>query len=94
MLCIKEGAFDEVKDNKKFKIFKNNKVYLGIIFDEEYIEDFVKEAEKIDNKIHVYVFSHDESVPTSEFRKIKNKVTLCPIPETILKVYRKVFKND
>jgi len=94
MLCIKENTFEKVKDAKKFKIFKNDGHNLGIIFDDEYIDEFVKEAEKINGKIHVYVFSHDDSVPTSEFKAIKNKVTLCPIPETILKVYRKVFKND
>lgn len=94
MLCIKENTFEKVKDVKKFKIFKNDKWHLGIIFDDEYIDEFVKEAGKISGKIHVYVFSHDDSVPTNEFKYIKNKVTLCPIPETILKVYRKVFKND
>jgi adenine-specific DNA-methyltransferase len=94
MLCIKENAFDKVKDGKKWKIFKNNEYYLGIIFDDEYVEDFVKEAEKITGKIHIYVFSQDDSVPIKDFKTIKNKVTLCPIPETILKVYRKVFKND
>lgn len=94
MLCIKETAFDKVKDGKKWKVFKNKDYHLGIIFDDEYIEDFVKEAEKISGKFNVYVFSHDDSVPTKEFKSIKNRVTLCAIPETILKVYRKVFKND
>ncbi len=94
MLCIKENTYDKVKDGKKWKIFKNKDYYLGIIFDDEYIGDFVKDAEKISGKIHIYVFSHDDSVPTKEFKALKNKATLCPIPETILKVYRKVFKND
>lgn len=94
MLCIKENTFEKVKDAKKYKIFKNNDIHLGIIFDDEYIDEFVKNAEKINSKLHVYVFSHDVSVPTNEFKAIKNKVILCPIPETILKVYRKVFKND
>ena len=93
-VVLAANAFENVKDRKKFKIFKNNQQYLGIIFDDEYIEDFIEEAKKIDGKINVYVFSYDESVPTKEFKSIKNKVTLCPIPETILKVYRKVFKND
>jgi len=93
MLCIKENTFEKVKDAKKFKIFKNDKLHLGIIFDDEYIDEFVKEAEKISGKIHVYVFSHDDSVPTKAFNIIKNKVILKPIPETILKVYRVVFKE-
>jgi len=94
MLCIKENAFDKVKEGKKWKIFKNTDYLLGIIFDDEYIEDFVKDAEKISGKINIYVFSHDDSVPTKEFKKIKDRITLKPIPETILKVYRTVFKND
>jgi len=94
MLCIKENAFEQVKEGARFKIFKNNNIHLGIIFDDEYIEDFIKLAQKIDGQFNVYVFSHDDSVPTREFKTLKNRVTLCPIPETILRVYRKVFAND
>ena len=94
MLCIKEGAFEKVKDARRFKLFKNNERHLGIIFDDEYIQDFVKEAEKVNGRINVYVFSHDDSVPTKDFKRIKDRVTLKPIPETILKVYRVVFKDD
>lgn len=94
MLCIKESAFEKVLDKKDFKIFKNNKIHLGIIFDEEVISEFVKEAKKIDNNFHIYVFSLDASVPEEEFEEIKNKIKLCPIPEVILHVYRRVFKND
>ncbi|MBI4226217.1 site-specific DNA-methyltransferase [Candidatus Roizmanbacteria bacterium] len=93
MLCIKENTFEKVKDAKKFKIFKNEKNHLGIIFDDECIDEFVKEAEKISGKINVYVFSHDDSVPTNEFKTIKKRVSLKPIPEAILKVYRAVFKE-
>ncbi|MBI2576327.1 site-specific DNA-methyltransferase [Candidatus Woesearchaeota archaeon] len=93
MLCIKENTFEKVKDAKKFKIFKNEKYHLGILFDDECIDEFVKEAEKINGKIHVYVFSHDDSVPTNEFKTIKRRVSLKPIPEAILKVYRVVFKE-
>lgn len=92
MICIKENAFSPVKKTKEWKIFKNNDYYIGIIFDDDYIEDFVKEAKKIEGKIHVYVFSLDESVPEKEFKELKNKVKLCPIPEVILHVYRRIFK--
>ncbi len=94
MLCIKENAFELVKDSEKWKIFKNNEYYLGIIFDDEYINYFIKEAENIDGAIHVYIFSQDDSIPTKEFKKIKDRIILKPIPETILKVYRMVLKND
>ena len=88
MLCIKENAFDFVKEGKTFKIFKNCKIYLGILFDDEDIEIFVKEANEIDGNFHVYVFSLDDTVPEDEFRVMKGKLKLCPIPEAILHVYR------
>jgi len=94
MLCIKESAFEKVVDKEEYKIFKNGKIHLGIIFDEDFVLDFIKDAKKIDNKINVYVFSLDASVPEDEFEEIKDKVNLCPIPEVILQVYRRVFKND
>lgn len=94
MLCIKESAFENVVDTEGYKIFKNDKIHLGIIFDEDSIADFIKEAKKINNKFNVYMFSLDASVPEQDFEEIKDKVTLCPIPEVILQVYRRVFKND
>ena len=92
MICIKENAFISVKEKKEWKIFKNREYYLGIIFDEDSIEEFVKEAKKLDKKVHIYVFSLDESIPEKEFKDLKNKAKLCPIPEAILHVYRRIFK--
>lgn len=94
MLCIKEGAFELVIENNGYKIFKNNSIYLGIIFNDESIDDFVNKAKSIDGKFNVYVFSLDDTVPNEEFKDIKEKVDLCPIPEVILHVYRRIFRND
>jgi len=92
MLCIKENAFKLVKDKKGYKIFKNTDIHLGIIFDEDEINRFIKDAKEIKGKFNVYVFSLDDSVPEKEFRSMKGKVKLCPIPEAILHVYRRIFK--
>jgi adenine-specific DNA-methyltransferase len=92
MLCIKENAFKLVKEKEGYKIFKNNDIYLGIIFDEDSIDNFIKDAKEIDGKFNVYVFSLDDGVPEREFRSMKGKVKLCPIPEAILHVYRRIFK--
>ncbi|VVB99952.1 Uncharacterised protein [uncultured archaeon] len=73
-------------------IFKNSKIHLGIVFESEAIEDFVNEAKKIDGKFNVYVFSLDDTVPEREFKEMRNRVNLCPIPEAILHVYRRVFE--
>ena len=92
MLCIKENAFKLLKDKQGYKIFKNTDIHLGIIFDEEEINDFIKDAKEIEGKFHVYVFSLDNSIPEKEFKVMKGKVKLCAIPEAILHVYRRTFK--
>jgi len=92
ILCIKENAFKPIIDKKGYKVFKNSDIHLGIIFDDEQIDKFVKEAKSIKGKFHVYVFSFDDSVPKEEFKSMEGRIKLCPIPEVILHVYRKIFK--
>ena len=45
MLCLKEDCFDPIKKDQHFRIFKNNQnKYLGMIYDDDGIEPFKKEA--------------------------------------------------
>lgn len=92
MLCIRENAFELVKDSSDFKIFKNSDKYLGIIFYEEAINDFKKAIRKIKGNFNVYVFSLGDDPHEKQFDDVKNRVTLCAIPEVMLKVYREIFK--
>ncbi|MBU4579941.1 site-specific DNA-methyltransferase [Patescibacteria group bacterium] len=102
MLCVKEGTFELIQDNGDFKIFKNHNHYTGIIFDQLAIKDFKKVIENISakggsasggkNKFSVYIFSLGDDSFDEEFEDIKSKVKLSPIPEAILKVYRRIFK--
>ncbi|MFA5413248.1 MAG: site-specific DNA-methyltransferase [Patescibacteria group bacterium] len=92
MLCIRENAFDLVQDESDFKIFKNEKKYLGIVFYEEAIGDFKKAIKKIKGHFNTYVFSLGDEPHEKQFTDVKRKVTLCAIPEVILKVYREIFK--
>ncbi|MDP3758668.1 MAG: DNA methyltransferase, partial [Candidatus Daviesbacteria bacterium] len=92
MLCVKEGTFESVLDNEDFKIFKNHDHYAGIIFDQLAIEDFKKANKDIKGKISVYIFSLGDDSFEDEFEDIKQKVKLSPIPEAILKVYRRIYK--
>ncbi|NUM79632.1 site-specific DNA-methyltransferase, partial [bacterium] len=92
MLCIRENAFELVLDEDDFKIFKNNDRYLGIIFYEEAINAFKKTVKKINGHFNTYVFSVSDDPHEKQFADVKNKVTLCAIPEVILKVYREIFK--
>lgn len=92
MLCIHENAFELVQDGSDFKIFKNSDKYLGVVFYEEAIDDFKKAIKKIKGHFNTYVFSLGDDPHEKQFTDVKNKVTLCAIPEVILKVYREIFK--
>lgn len=92
MLCVKEGTFEKVIDNERFKIFKNSDHYTGIIWDQVTIPAFKKAIKDIKAKFSVYVFSLGDETFDDEFEDIKQKVKLSPIPEAILRVYRRIFK--
>ena len=92
MLFIKEGTFEVVENRVGFKIFKNSEHYSGIIFDQLAIKEFKKSISNIKGKFSVYVFSLGDDTFDEEFEDMKQKVKLSPIPEAILKVYRRIFK--
>ena len=92
MLCIRENAFNLVQDVGDFKIFANSDKYLGIVFYEEAISDFKEAIKEIDGHFNTYVFSLGDDPHEKQFADVKSKVTLCAIPEVILKVYREIFK--
>lgn len=93
MLCIKESAFELVQEAEDFKIFRNHDKYLGIIFHEDSISDYVKAIKKIKGHFNTYTFSMTDDPHKEEFSEVEEKVTLCAIPEVILKVYREIFKE-
>jgi adenine-specific DNA-methyltransferase len=94
MLCLAEATFDEVVSKKGlFVIYENQKQMTGIIFDEDAISDFKKEARKHKKPIVVYVFSYDHSYNEEDFEDLENLKVVKPIPEVILNVYRKIYKE-
>lgn len=92
MLCIKEGTFEPVLDQKDFKIFKNISHYTGIIFDQLAIPEFKNAIKDIKGNFSVYVFSLSDETFDEEFTDVKQKIKLSPIPEAILRVYRRIFR--
>jgi len=92
MLCVKEGTFELIQDKGSFKIFKNSKHYTGIIFDQSAIPEFKEVIKDIKGRFSVYIFSLGDETFDEEFADVKQKVKLSPIPEVILRVYRRIFK--
>ena len=93
MLCVRENTFEEVKETMAIKIFKNEKQYTAILFDEGSISSLKKDIAKIGGKWSVYIFSLGDDTFEEEFEDVKEKVTVAPIPEVILRVYRRIFKK-
>ncbi|OGI84789.1 hypothetical protein A3F49_03500 [Candidatus Nomurabacteria bacterium RIFCSPHIGHO2_12_FULL_42_19] len=94
MICIKEDIFDLVADKGfDYKIYQKGKKFLGVIFDNDAIAEFKKEAEKYKGNFVVYCFSYTEATPEKEFKGLKNKYVLKPIPAIILKIYIEIFKK-
>ncbi|TAN42219.1 MAG: site-specific DNA-methyltransferase [Nitrospirae bacterium] len=95
LLCLAEGTFDPVRQNKKdFAIFENAHQYTAIIYDEDAITKCKKAMQKLDGSkpISIYVFSYDYTYYEDDFEDISNVVKIKPIPEAILNVYRKIAK--
>ncbi len=95
MLCLKEGTFEKVLDRKFYKIFKNSNHFTGILFNLNALDKFRKKIEKLDGKISVYIFSLGRETYQDEFQYLKNfkNIKFQPIPESILEVYRRIFRK-
>jgi adenine-specific DNA-methyltransferase len=94
MLCVKENTFDSEKINHNYKIFKNQNNHMAIIFDHKGIEDFIQHIEHIDNFFRVYIFTLSDDDFFDEFEHIKHKIKIIPIPESILRIYRRVLQKN
>lgn len=93
MLCIKEDTFEAIVLKDNYKIFRNSKHYTGIIFDNSLIEEFKKAIASINGRFSVYIFSLGDESFEGLFSDVSQNVKLLPIPEAILRVYRRIFKK-
>ncbi|MFA6027185.1 MAG: hypothetical protein WC727_12180, partial [Ignavibacteriaceae bacterium] len=74
-------------------IFKSEKKYTAILFDEMKIEEFKREINKLKLPVSIYVFSLEGDDFSQDFEDLKNDIKLCSIPEAILKVYRRIYET-
>jgi len=93
MLCLKEDTFEKVTEKEKFKIFRNGDKYTGIILDHRGIKDFKKVIKGIKGDFSIYIFSVGDDTFDEEFEDLEQKFKLSPIPEVILRVYRRIFNK-
>ena len=92
MLCLREGTFDEEERAEHWRFYKNKEKHTAILFEPELVEDFRKRIEQIEGVVSVYVFSLSNDTYAEAFEGLEDKVTLCAVPESILKVYRRIYQ--
>lgn len=92
MLCLKENTFDEIEKGNYWQIFSSKERYTAILFEPESIREFRLRIEQLEKPVSVYVFSLSDEIYVDAFAGLEEKVTLCAIPESILKVYRRIYQ--
>lgn len=95
MIRIRENTYEKVLDEPKYKFYKNNQSFTAIIFDQFEIENAWKKVEEMDAEklpVHLYVFSYNRHANEEEIPETDLEWTACPIPESVLEVYKKIFK--
>lgn len=91
MICVKEGTFTKIADNKRFKVYRDVSHVTGILFDLDAMQEFKKKIASLGLPASLYVFSLTSDTYDADFADLSVKHALYPIPESILEVYRKLF---
>ena len=95
MLCLKEGIYHLKKETTDYKIFEQNKKYLAVYYDfaNASLEELKDEMNKLKGEKVLYCFTVDaQGLDKANFKEWKN-IRLEPIPQKILDVYKRIFKN-
>ena len=92
ILTLKEGTFEKVTENPSYVIYRNSDKYTGIIFDQLSFTAFKKSVAKINKPISLYIFSLADDDFSDDFADMRGLIRICAIPESILRVYRRIFR--
>jgi adenine-specific DNA-methyltransferase len=92
MICVRENTFTKKFDNQQYKIYINAKTITGILFNLDALDEFKKKINAAELPANIYVFSLTNDTYADDFADLMVKHKLCPIPESILEVYRRIFK--
>lgn len=94
MLCLREGVFDEVKGTGHYKIFKQGNKILAVYYsiERKSLSTLKKDLDKMDGEKTLYCFTLDPiGLSKTEFSDW-NDVSLEPIPQKILDVYKQIYE--
>lgn len=95
MLCLKEGIFNLIKEEVDYKMFQQDKSYLAVYYDfaNSSLDELKEKMNALEGEKVLYCFTVDNhGLDKANFRGWKN-IRLEPIPQKILDVYKRIFKN-
>ena len=92
MLNLKESTFEKVTENPSYVMYRNSDKYTGIIFDQLSFTKFKKEISKVNKPVSLYIFSLADDDFSDDFADMRGLIKICAIPESILRVYRRIFR--
>jgi len=92
MLTLREGTFQKVTENPSYAIYRNPDRYTGIIFDQLSLDQFKREIWGVNKAVSLYIFSLADDDFADDFADMRGLVKICAIPESILRVYRRIFR--
>ncbi len=95
MLCLKEGIFNLIKEEADYKIFQQGNRYLAVYYDfaNASLDELKEKMNALKGEKVLYCFTVDNhGLDKANFRGWKN-IRLEPIPQKILDVYKRIFKN-
>lgn len=96
MLCLKEGVYNLKTETIDYKIFSQGNKYLAVYYDfaNVSLEELKNEMNTLKGEKILYCFTVDaQGLDKANFRGWKN-IRLEPIPQKILDVYKRIFKNN
>lgn len=92
MLTLKESTFEKVTENPSYVVYRNSVKYTGIIFDQLSFDQFKKAVVNVNIPISLYIFSLADDDFSDDFADMRGLIKICAIPESILRVYRRIFR--
>ncbi len=97
LIRVRENTFTKIADKPSYKIFTNNQSITAIVFDPFNLKSIWKKIEEIDNDnlpVNLYVFSYSRYSYDDEIPDTHLAYKTCPIPESVLEVYRRIFRKQ
>ncbi|MCX6716054.1 MAG: site-specific DNA-methyltransferase [Candidatus Taylorbacteria bacterium] len=94
MLCLREGVFEEVKKGVNYRIFKHNEKVMAVYYSLERasLPILMKELADMASEKILYCFTLDQGGFENKEFKSWDGVTVEPIPQKILEVYKQIYE--